>query len=64
MRYRLQEYLDFKGITAYRLEMGAGLNHSTLYDILKNRTKGMQFKNLEKICRYLNCTPNDIIDWK
>ena len=32
-----------------------------MYDLVNNKTDGIKTKNLEKICKALNCTANDIL---
>lgn len=47
-----------KGITQYAM-LQAGLDRRTLDWLKKNRNITML--TLEKICRILNCTPNEVV---
>lgn len=37
------------------------INPKTLYNIYKDKTKGIEFETLNKLCFALNCTPNDLL---
>lgn len=39
----------------------AGLTNNVMAQMSKN--KGITFKNLERICKALDCTPNDVISF-
>ena len=47
-----------KGITQYRL-LKLGLDRKTLDTLKKN--KNITLLTVEKLCRLLDCTPNDIV---
>ena len=50
-----------KGITQYHL-LKQGLNNRTLDALKKN--KNITMLTLEQLCKILDCTPNDVIDFK
>ena len=50
-----------KGVTQYRL-LKSGIDNKTLDSLKKN--KNITLLTLEKICRILNCTPNDVVQFK
>lgn len=50
-----------KGITQYQL-LKQGLNNRTLDALKKN--KNITMLTLEQLCKILDCTPNDVIDFK
>ena len=54
----LWETLERKGISQYRL-LKAGVDNKTL-DALK-KGNNITLLTLEKICRILDCTPNDVV---
>ncbi|MFS0553273.1 helix-turn-helix domain-containing protein [Brevibacillus sp. 179-C9.3 HS] len=45
----------------YWLIREAKLSHKATYDLVNNQTKGIQFDTLSKICKALDCTPNDVL---
>lgn len=55
------ETMKQKGITQYRL-LKSGIDNKTLDAIKKGNNITML--TLEKICAILDCTPNDVIQFK
>ena len=47
-----------KGITQYQL-LKSGIDNKTLDSLKKN--KNITLLTMEKLCRILDCTPNDIV---
>lgn len=41
-----------------------GVVAPTAQKLLNGRTVHFKIKHLEQICRLLNCTPNDLFEWK
>ena len=62
MKFKIKDYLKERGISVYWLEKETKIGHKTLYDMVNNKKTGVKFANLEKICRALNCTPNDLFE--
>lgn len=56
----LWETMERKGVTQYRLLKDNVLDTSTLHGI-KRRNSNITLLTLERICKYLQCTPNDVI---
>lgn len=54
----LWETMKSKNVSQYRL-LQAGINNKTL-DTLK-KENNITLLTLEKICRILDCTPNDVV---
>lgn len=50
-----------KGMTQYRL-IKNGIDNKTLDSLKKN--KNITLQTMEKLCRILQCTPNDIVRFK
>lgn len=48
-----------KGVTQYKILKDGVLDNKTLDAIKKGNN--MTLLTLERLCRYLNCTPNDIV---
>ncbi|MEE0110289.1 MAG: helix-turn-helix domain-containing protein [Oscillospiraceae bacterium] len=55
------ETMQRKGITQYRL-LKSGIDNKTLDAIKKG--SNITMLTLEKICTILECTPNDVIQFK
>ena len=41
-----------------------GFNPTTAHNLLNTKTRYAKFEYIEKFCALLNCTPNDLFDWK
>jgi len=57
----LWETMQQKGISQYYL-LQHGIDNKTLDSIKKN--KNITLLTLEKLCRLIECTPNDIVEFK
>lgn len=53
---RIQELLEEKNITIYKLESLTGIPNSTLYMFLNRQTKTIRIENLVYICEALQVT--------
>jgi putative transcriptional regulator len=62
MKLILKEYLIKNKISVYSLEKKTKISHKALYDMVNGKTKSITFVNLGKVCKALNCTPNDIFE--
>ena len=56
---RLWETMKNKGITQYQILKDGIIDNKTL-DSLKKQ-KNITLLTVEKLCKYLDCTPNDIV---
>lgn len=59
---KLKKYLGEKKRSVYWLKNKTKISHKAIYDIVNNKTTMISFENLGKICRELECTPNDILE--
>jgi succinate dehydrogenase flavin-adding protein (antitoxin of CptAB toxin-antitoxin module) len=41
-----------------------GFIRTTAYQFSSGHIKSVKIEHVEKICRLLNCTPNDLFEWK
>ncbi len=55
------EYMAAHSISQYYL-LKHGIDNKTLYNIKRN--ENITVLTLEKLCKALNCTPNDIIRFR
>lgn len=63
MKLKLKELLEVNNKSVYWLKTKTNISHATIYKMVNNQTTIIAFKNLEKICKVLNCTPNDVFDF-
>lgn len=40
-----------------------GFSHNISHRISKNKINSFSLEHLEKICKLLGCTPNDLLEW-
>jgi putative transcriptional regulator len=64
MKIRIKELCEMHGIeSAYRLAKESGLNMPTAYRAFADDIKHFTPDTLEKLCKALQCTPNDIFGY-
>lgn len=61
MRFKIDEILKTRKTSRYQLAKQTGISENALGKICRNETSSIEFNTIEKICKALNCTPNDII---
>lgn len=61
IKIELENILKKKDISLYKVSKDTGIGYATLHNLLKQKTKGLTFETLEKICIVLECTPNDLL---
>ncbi len=54
--------METKGITTYALINKSGISSRTINNLKHN--KGITVYTLERLCEILDCTPNDVIEFK
>lgn len=48
----------------YKMLLDLGFAPATVRRFLRNELRRVDFDHLEKICLALNCTPNDLLEWR
>jgi putative transcriptional regulator len=61
---RLNEMLDGRDISLYRLAKDTGIAYEALRKIRDGDVTRIYLDTLEKICVYLECEPGDLIELK
>lgn len=59
--FKIDEILSKQGKSRYWLSKQTGISENALGKLCRNQTSRIEFDTIEKICKSLNCTPNDII---
>jgi DNA-binding Xre family transcriptional regulator len=63
--FNLTRVLNLRGIDApFAFLVKIGLTRSIAYNLTNYKVANIKIAHLEKLCRALNCTPNDLFDWK
>ena len=52
--------LEKKGKTKYWLYKQLGMSYQNFDNMINNRTRSIQYENIEAMCQILNCTPNEL----
>lgn len=60
----VKEVLKKKGKTKYWLVKNMEMGYQTIDDMMNNRTKGIKFETIDKLCKVLECTPNELFKIK
>lgn len=61
MHINIKDILDERGIRRYELAQKIDVTYPTITSIYNGTSTSIRFDTLEKICKELNCTPNDIL---
>lgn len=62
MKLDVISLLEKKGKTKYWLfNKFETMSYTNFDNMIKNRTKSIKYENLEKLCKFLECTPNDLL---
>lgn len=60
IKNRVSAYMGIKRIEKREIVKLTGISRKTLYNIYNDKTKGIEFDTLNKLCFALDCTPNDL----
>lgn len=60
---KLAKLLLERGMTSKDLVIGAKIN-KTHVSMIKNGQQNITMITLRKICTFLKCSPNEVIDWE
>ena len=63
IKNRLSIIMGTKRIKFHEIASLTGISRKTLYNIYNDKTKGIEFETLNKLCFALDCTPNDILKY-
>lgn len=62
IRLKIKQILQEKNKTAYWLSKQTGISANNIGKICNGETTNIRFDTMEKICKALNCTPNELIE--
>ena len=61
MYLNIKNKLDEKGLNKHQFSKLIQLGYSATCNLYEGKTERIYFDTLERICKVLECTPNDII---
>lgn len=65
IRLRIKEMAEKRGITtAYQLQKAANVPPSAAAKWFKNDLKSIGIETLDLLCKVLECTPNDLLEFQ
>lgn len=64
IRMRLDVVMAERKVTGRELAQAAGITEQNLSLLRNGKVKGVRFGTLEKICRYLDCQPGDLMTFE
>lgn len=59
----LDELIKKRNISKSQLAKQTGISRNTIYLITNDKTKSIEFDTLDKLCRALECSVGDIIEY-
>lgn len=59
---KLLQLMEERGINSYTLKKEGIIGQGTYYAI-KNGTGGLDHRSINKLCKYLNCQPGDLMEY-
>jgi len=62
IRLKIKQILQEKNKTAYWLSKQTGISANNIGKICNGETTNIRFDTMEKICKALNCTPNELME--
>ena len=63
IKNNLSTIMGSKRIRIAEVARISGLGYDTVFNIYHDKSKGIDFKTLDKLCWALECTPNDIFPY-
>lgn len=64
IKNRLSTIMGYKRIKPHEIVTLTGISRKILYNIYNDKTKGIEFETLNKLCFALDCTPNDLFRYE
>lgn len=64
MKIRIDYLLHEKNKTRYWLAKEVGVTYPNLCKLADNKTESIKFEIMERICKKLDCSPNELLDWE
>ncbi len=62
IKLKVLKLLKEKGRTKYWLWSHMDTSYQNFNNMVENRTKSIQYKNIELFCNLLECKPNDLFE--
>jgi putative transcriptional regulator len=64
LRLRVAKIMRERGISAYALGKGAGLNYATAYRLSRSDEFGrLRYETLNRLCEFFQVQPGELIEW-
>ena len=61
MRLNIKELVDAKGLNKHQFGQLIQVGYTAACNLYNGKTERIYFDTLERICKVLECTPNDVI---
>jgi putative transcriptional regulator len=63
VRLRVLELLKEQGKTSYALYKQMGMSYQNFKKMINNQTKSIRYENIEIMCMFFSCTPNELFEF-
>jgi putative transcriptional regulator len=61
-RVRIDELVELRGISAYRLAKDSGINHATIAKLKYGKAKEIRLDVIDRLCAVLECDAGELIE--
>ena len=63
IKNKLSEIMGRNRIKMTELSRGTSISYSAIKNIYHDKTTAIEFDKLNRLCNFLQCTPNDILEF-
>ena len=63
VKLKALELLEKKGKTKYWLYKQMGMSYQNFNNMVNNKTKSIQYENIETLCILRDCTQNNLLEF-
>mgnify|MGYP004456569421 CR=1 FL=1 len=61
LKLNVTHLLNEKGKSKYWLYTQMGMSYTNFNKMINHQTKGIRYQTIEKLCKILECSPNELI---
>jgi putative transcriptional regulator len=63
IKLKVLELLEKQNKTKYSLYKQMGMSYQNFNKMIKNQTASIRYENIEIMCIFLGCTPNELFEY-
>lgn len=62
IKVKIKHQALYKGVKLSTVSRDTGIHRNNLYPLANNEHQNISFKHLEKLCKYFECKPSDLLE--